>query len=85
MSEIELSSLQTSKSDINQEENSEISQFEINQEENTDFVDWINNFAVEENYYLNFPSDYWRLICACIWTLAFIIFAIIIILVMKKK
>ena len=84
MSEIELVSLQTNHSNTSQEENSEINHFEINQEENTDFVDWINNFAHEENFYLNFPSDHYRLICACAWTLAFIIFAIIIILMMKK-
>ena len=79
MSEIELVSLQTNQSDSNQEENSE-----TNQEENSDFVDWINNFAVEENFYLNFPSDHYQLICACIWTLVFIICGIVIILMIKK-
>ena len=85
MSEIELVSFQTSQSDINQGENSETNQSDINQEENSDFVDWINNFAVEENFYLNFPHDHWRLICACVWTLVFIIFGIVVILMIKKK
>ena len=84
MSEIELASLETNQSDTNQEENSETNHFDSNQEENSDFVDWINNFAIEENFYLNFPSDHWQLICACIWTLVFIIFAIVIILMIKK-
>ena len=84
MSEIELVSLETNQSDTNQEENSETNQSDSNQEENSDFVDWINNFAVEENFYLNFPSDHYRLICACIWTLVFIICGIVIILMIKK-
>ena len=84
MSEIELVSLQTNQSNTSQEENSETNHFDTNQEENSDFVDWINNFAVEENFYLNFPSDHYQLICACIWTLVFIICGIIIILMIKK-
>ena len=84
MSEIELASIQTNQSNSSQEENSEINHFNINQEESSDFVDWINNFAVEENFYLNFPSDHYRLICACSWTLVFIICAIVIILMIKK-
>ena len=71
MSEIELASLETNQSDINQEENS-------------DFVDWINNFAVEENFYLNYPFDYWQMICAFIWILIFIICGVVIILMLKK-
>ena len=84
MSEIELTSLQTNHSNSSQEENSEINNFDTNQEENSDFVDWINNLAVEENFYLDFPSDHYRLICACSWALVFIIFVIIIILMMKR-
>ena len=71
MSEIELASLETNQSDINQEENS-------------DFVDWINNFAVEENFYLNYPFDHWQMICAFIWILIFIICGVVIILMLKK-
>ena len=71
MSEIELASLETNQSDINQEENS-------------DFVDWINNFAFEENFYLNYPFDNWQMICAFIWILIFIICGVVIILMLKK-
>ena len=84
MSEIELASIQTNQSSTNQEENCEINHFDTDQEENSDFVDWINDFPVEENFYLNFPSDHYRLICVCIWTLAFIICGIVIILMIKK-
>ena len=82
MSEIELVSFQ-SQSDINQQE-PETNQLYTNQEENSDFVDWVNNFDIEENFYLDFPHDHWRLICVFTWILVFIICGVIIILSIKK-
>ena len=55
-----------------------------NQEENSDFVDWINGFSVQENFYLNYPFDKWQTICSVFWLLIFIIVAIILILISKK-
>ena len=71
MSEIEVASLETNQSDNNQEENS-------------DFVDWINSFALEENFYLNYPFDNWQLICAFIWIIIFITCGVVIIFLSRK-
>ena len=71
MSEIEIAFPESNQSDNNQEVNS-------------DFVDWINNFAFEENFYLNYPFDKWQIICTLFWILIFIICGIVIILLLRK-
>ena len=55
-----------------------------NQQENSDFVDWINGFSFQENFYLNYPFDKWQTMCSLFWVLIFIIVAVILILISKK-
>ena len=55
-----------------------------NQQENSDFVDWINGFSFQENFYLNYLFDKWQTMCSLFCVLIFIIIAIILIFVSKK-